>query len=414
MIRNLIPRAGALAALAWMLGEGTALADPVPAVAPGRDLVRSLEQAPLVVVARVGAVVPIGAGAYRTQLTIEQRLLGASTGAALGVAWEERAPSRPARLVTGDRILVGLEPLVVTSAWRTRLGREASVPPLTIAGYGKAWLPRPDGSEVALLRHYLSLPIDARRGPDARRHLLALAADAQPPLAVSAADRLAAIGSGTALRPAVAALVVGALERPAKTGVPDAIADWIAASKPAGLVGALDRALTRPGAAPGLAIARARLGDGAEAVLSSHARDSRPAMRAAVARTTTDSRLLARLVRDPDPRVREASASRLGGTAANLVLLEESLSDPVASVRGAGARAFAALGDPAVEPLHRIVREADAPARETALAALSLIGSPAASRAIADITANHPEEGIRELARLAITGRIGDVHAVDP
>ena len=396
MIRRISPGAPFAAALAFstlaaLAGFATFADEPAVAPAsPARELVQALEDARGVVVGEVTLVSRLGAGAYVAELAVEQVVAGDVPESGLAVAWEERAPSRPARLARGDRVLLGLEPLLRTSAWRDRLADHRKSAPWTIASRGGAWLARPAANEVAMLAHFLALPPGARSGPDGVRHLLALAAHASPPLARAAGDRLQRTAARVDLPPAVVSLVATALERPETRGVPASMVNWIAAKTPVGLEG------------------------GVGALLASLADDSRPAVRAAVAGNVSEPERLAKLLADPEPTVREAAVVRLADVAPDSKALARALADPAPLVRAAAARGLARRGDAAIATLHRISLEEGSPTREAALASLRLIGTRKAAAAITAIAASHPDPGMRKLAEFALTGRIGQVHRAEP
>lgn len=383
----------------------------MPDPAPSGVVIEVLESAVLVVTGEVQVVEAFGDGAYQAGVGIDQSLAGGEPPAVIHVVWEERAASRPPRLVSGDRVLLGLERHSETSRWRAR--QLSSELRWAIADEAAAFLRRPGVGEVSVLEHFLALPSEHRNGPDGARHLLALAASAQPPLALAAARRLAATAS-TALPPSVAALAMQGLARPESTGVPTALVNWIAQRQPAGLVASLDRGLAQTDAAPAWVRARAQLPGTFEARLGSLEADGRPAMRAAVAATTTNGSRWTKLSTDEDAAVREAAAARPVPDGGSLALLEPSLSDPEPRVRIAAARTLAAHGDDAVPLLQRVGMESTSPARETALAALGLISSADASQAISTIARDHDDAGMRALAELALTRKLGDVHPVDP
>ena len=415
MIAGLRRGAGATLVLMSWAGVGSAeLPTAAAPAAPSAALVQALEDAPLVLVGEVGSVSALGGSAYRTRLAVEQVLAGSPPGGPVGLAWEERAPSRPPRFAAGDRVLVGLKPLAMSSGWRDRLAPfEGRGDLLTIAADGQAWYPQPGAGELGLLEHLLALAPSARSGADGARHLLALAARAGPQLARSAAARLQQTDAGAEIAPETLPLVIEALARPGTTGVPTAMVEWVAVRRPPGLAEALDGALRKPGAAAGWFEARAQL-DAGGVDFDALARHPSAAMRGVAARTSSDPTQLAGLAADADPAVREDAVTRLADAAPDSPALERALGDAASPVRAAAARGLAARGDVSIAALHRVTLEEASPARETALAALGLIGTSGSASALAEIASSHPDPGMRQLAEIALTRTVGHVHQPEP
>jgi HEAT repeat protein len=100
--------------------------------------------------------------------------------------------------------------------------------------------------------------------------------------------------------------------------------------------------------------------------------------------------------------------ARLHGIAA-LSDVTRALEDPAAPVRLAAVRAAATLDPEAVAALRSVAGNDSSDAARAAIAALSLMGREAHA-VLTEMAAEHPDEGMRLLSRIAIGQPIGDRH----
>ncbi len=123
--------------------------------------------------------------------------------------------------------------------------------------------------------------------------------------------------------------------------------------------------------------------------------------------------MLVRLARsDPDAGVRAAALERLSvieGEAA-IEPLARGLGDPDSPVRQMAMHRLAALGEPALPTLLRVIDGNDPEAARAALASLSLVGSDASRAALLDVADTHSDKGLRALAGIALGRRLGNAH----
>jgi HEAT repeat protein len=406
-----------LAGLALLAGAAGAQPPAAGTAAESTTLVDALEVAPLGVAGRIEGRSDLGGGrAFRALVRVESVLAGTPPPGPIPIAWEELASSRPARFGDGERVLLALGPLPKTSLWRQRIpDTKALLATYGVSEDGTAFLRSPSLASLTVLRHYLALPAALRPGPDGQRHLLALAADAERALAVSAARRLAAQSGEAALDPATTPLALRALVRAdADAELADVLLRWVERRQPAGLAPALDAALTKTEAAPATFVAaRGRLGDGIppereRAFLAS----ASPAQRVAAAEVAGPEQAgrLADLLRgDPEPQVRSAALARLArleGPAALDALLD-AFDDDDAGVRDQAALQVAAFGAEAVPRLRDAATRWTWPAPQTAVLALRLVDAPEAREALTGLAENHPDQRVRTLAELALGRPIG-------
>jgi hypothetical protein len=404
-----------LASLALLAGAAGA-EPPAPApAAEGTALVQTLEAAPLALVGTIEGRSALGERAWRALVRVESVLVGEPAPGPVPVAWEELASGRPPRFADGDRVLLALEPLPTGSLWRQRIpDPKALLATRGIAQRGTAFLRGPALGTVTLLGHYLALPRALRDGPDGQRHLLALAADAERSLAVSAATRLAEGSGETVLEPAEAAVALRALARAdADAALAGALLRWVERRQPAGLAPALDAALAKPEKAPASFVAaRGRLGEGIppdrERALLASASKAQRAAAAQVAGPAQADRLADLLRGDPDPEVRSAALERLARLegAGALDALLDAFDDEDTDVRRQAALHAAAFGAEAVPQLRDAARR-PWPASQSAVLALRFANAPEAREALASLADDHPDERIRTFARLALGEAIG-------
>ena len=400
-----------------LLLHGMAAGAEPPALKPaaeGTALIEALEVAPLGVVGTIEGSRALDARGWRATVVVESALVGpAEPGQRVVVAWEELATSRPPRFANGDRVLLALEPLVAGSLWRKRFEDPREI--ATAYGVGQsgvAFLRMPASGSVSILQHYLLLPADLRGGPAGQRHLVALAADAQRPLALSAARRLAALTSGATLGGEAAQLVLRALARAESDAeLATSLLIWIERRQP--IAPALDAALAVPTGAPATFVrARGLLGEGLpgereRALLASPSAAVRAAA-ASVAGPARVTRLADLLRRDPAPEVRLAALRRLArleGPAA-LESLLDAFDDADPAVRNEAALHAAAFG-PEVVPRLQDVAGWPWPASRSAVAALQLSNNEAARAVLTKLADEHPDERVRTLAQIALGRSIG-------
>ena len=422
-MRNGSPRSGrvrpapALLATALLLCGGAGLAEPKPPgpAAEGTALIEALEGSPLGVVGVVEEPRALDAKSWRASVAVDTALGGGvPAGQRVVIAWEELVASRPPRFTAGERVLVALEPLVAGSLWRQRFADPRELARVYgIADRGTAFLRTPSAESVSLLEHFLLLPHDVRDGPTGQRHLAALAADAERPLALSAARRLATT-SGGSFGAEEAALLLRALARAERDPeLATSLLGWIERGQPEGLAPALDAALADPERAPASFVrARGRLGTGLPAELERRALASpSAALRAAAAEVAGPAQAgrLAHLLReDKVPAVRLAALGRVGrlDAAGNLDALLAAFSDGDPAVRSAAALQVAALG-PEVVPRLRDASHWPWPGSESAVIALQHTSGEEARAALVSLSEEHPDERVRTLARLAIGRPLG-------
>lgn len=409
----------ALAAI-WLLLATTARAAEPPLVPPAQEgvrLLQALETTPLAVIGRVGECAAIDLHGWRAALVVESALVGeAKAGETLTIAWEELSGARPERFVTGERLLLALEPLASGSLWRARFPDVVEyVRVRAVSQRGLAFLRSPSLGSVQLLAHYLALPAGGRASPAGRAHLLALAAEGERALAVSAAARLATLGAGAPLEAGEATLALQALTRAEGDGeLSGELLTWIARTRPPGLAERLDAALAADPRAPANFVsARAALPGGiANEHLATLLGDPAPARRAAAAGAATAAespRLAALARRDPAPEVRIAALRRLAALdgARSLEALLEAFPDREPAVRAEAARLAAGLGPGAVPRLREVALGWPSPAPETAVSALRLSNSPEAVEALRVLADTHADARIRALAALAVGRPLG-------
>ena len=406
---------------AWWLAGAAAAAEPPPAppVQEGTRLIEALETAPLALVGKIGERASLDRHGWRATLVVESVLSGdAEPGTAIPIAWEELSSARPPRFADGDRVLIALEPLASGSLWRTRFPDVAEYLRVrAVAQRGLAFLHSPSPGSLQYLTHFLALPAAERSGPAGRSHLLALAADGERPLAVSAATRLAERDSGAELEPGRAALALRALARAdSDAELASELLRWIERSQPGGLAEPLDQALAAANAPATFALARGLLpgGVGAErlAVLLGSPAAAQRAAAASLASATQRDRLAALARRDPAPEVRRAALRRLAtldGPGALDTLLE-AFSDGEAEVRSEAAQLAGGLGADVVPRLRDVALGWPDPAPETAVLALRLSDATAAAPVLRELADEHPDPRVRGLAGLAIGRPLGDVH----
>jgi hypothetical protein len=405
-----------LAGLALLAVAAAAEPAAPPTAAEGTALVEALEAAPLAVVGTIEERSALDARGWRALVRVEWVLVGEAGPEPVVIAWEELASARSPRFANGDRVLLALEPLPGGSLWRTRLGdARALLAARGVAQRGMAFLRDPSLGSLSLLRHYLALPPDVRAGPTGQHHLVALAADGERPLAVSAASRLARLSGEATLTDAEAKLVLRALARAeSDERLASPLLAWIERSQPAGLAPALDAALAQVSAGPQtLVTARGLLGEGLpadreKALLESPSAEQRAAA-AGVAGPEQAGRLADLLHSDPVSDVRVAALRRLArleGPAALDPLLD-AFDDGDAAVRSEAALHAATFGPEAVPRLREVASRWPWPASQTAVVALRHANSPESRAVLAELADGHADERVRTLAAVSLGRGIG-------
>jgi len=405
---------GLLAGLVSLAAEIASAGTPA---AGGVQLLEAMETATAVVVGRITDVERLDTHGYAAKLSLET-IPGTSperidTSQPIRIAWEELSRGRPPRFAVGDRILVCLEPLPSASIWTRRLPDAATrAHTAGIAMNGDAFLRKPGLGTLDVLHHYLALARSERDSTRSVDQLSRLAASAQPALAISASRQLARIEDLPAkLTPAAATRLTRAL---AREDLPGEFAEiWLTTlsrARGSRLEAALRQALLEEDASPRLfeALARvATLSNAQTSFLEAHASARYRLVLAATSRNPAQLRGLAH--DDADASVRSAALTQLvrleGARALDDTLL--SLADADPQVRAVAAQEAGGLGEVAVPGLESVAYgrfEACADSREaprSALAGLSRAGSPG-RKSLAKIASDHPQEALRQLARIAL------------
>jgi hypothetical protein len=367
----------------------------------------------------VGSVRELDRHGRAAELAVVRSLNGPfAKGRTLSVVWEELSAARAPRFAPGERVLVSLEALPGQSIWRERIpDAEERSAALHVAQRGDAFLRDPSSSEVDTLAHYLWLDAAQRDGAKGAEYLVALAVDAQVPLAM---DAVAALADHPHLADEIdarsgGALVAALVRDDGSEAFRAAIVALIGARRLEATRAALEARADAEAPAPAAVFeALAQLDGGIGVVRSAALLASEPAAQRRVAArylsgpdaAATLDRLLRR---DDADAVRAASAERLfelEGDAALEPLLG-ALADPATSVRGTAARLLAGFGAPAVAPLRQVVAGNDPDAASAAVIALGFNTAPTARAALREIASDHPETRVRKLAELTLGGPLG-------
>jgi hypothetical protein len=408
-----------LACLALFAGAAAAEPPAAPPAAESTALIEALEAAPLVAVGTIEGRSALDARSWRASVRVESVLGGEPPKGPVTIAWEELASARPPRFANGDRVLLALEPLQAGSLWRKRFGTpEALLAVRGVAQQGTAFLRNPSLGSVSLLQHYLALPADLRDGSAGQRHLIALAADGERALAISAARRLARPAGAVSLEGAEVQAALRALARAdAEPQQAAPLLSWVERRQPGGLAAALDAALADPAHAPAtFVLARGLLGEGLpaerEALLLASPSAGQRAAAARVASPAQAGRLADLLRNDRAPEVRVAALQRLARLegAASLDAVLGAFDDEDAAVRRAAGDQAAAFGPEAVPRLADVAERWPWPAPQTAVQALRLANGPEAHDVLVRLADEHPDRRVRTLAALALGRGIGDKH----
>ena len=408
--------AGLALGAAWLLA-GAAAAEVAPA-AGGARLLAAAEDAPEVVVARVGDVERLDLHGWRASVVVERALTGPRAAESpLAVGWEELGGERPARFTSGGLVVFALEPLPPGSLWTQRFPKRDG---RAIAARGEAFLRDPDPATLEPLARWLALAPPDRDSPAGVAALAALAAAGDPVVAASAVARLERVPDLPERAAGAATESLSALVRDAARpeSLRRAALELVSARGLRTLEPTLETLAAAPSSLQGAAVdALAQLRGGlapertAELLAASD-----PALRAAAVRRgdLETGALRGLLARDSADEVRAAAADALAARAdpASADDFVSALGDPASSVRLAALRGIGEIGPDALPALQREVWEANPRARgdavPTAVLALGLIG-PAGASELKRIAHEHPSERVRRLAELAL-GKLPDEH----
>jgi len=384
---------------------GTAARSPAPHPSP---FLAAAEEAPSVVSGSVAEVRAVDLHGFAATLTVERSLVGSDApGAVVRIAWEQLARGAPARLEDGSRVLVSLAPLPSQSLWRRRFPAGGV---RVIAREGAGVIPAPDEPTVAALERFLSLAGEDRESGAGVEALSDLSATAPPPLALAAVARLDAVPDlASRVSPAAASVlsrVAGDPARPVPVRV--AVLD---------LAGQRGLSALRPAAAaaaeggPPLDVqARYTLAalDGGipAAQLGPLLQSEEPSLRVLAIRhaqgTPAEASVASAIGSDPAPEVRIAAVQAWcewhGVEGAREA--EPALFDPAPSVRGAAAESLGGLGESLVPRWVELANAREGGDAAGPVWALRHAG-PAGIAALRGLAANHPDERVRKLARLA-------------
>jgi len=346
---------------------------------------------------------------YRATLDVERLLAGDVGGEpSVAIGWEEFDVAGGSRFGDGERVLLALDPVPGQTLWVRRFPHRKG---FVIGARFGAYLRAPDPATTNLLAAYLQLDPPSRRAEPGVTDLARLVAGGHPILAEAAVARLRTVpglegrlagGGGEALARALA-----------DPGRPAPVREALLGLAGERRLEAL-RPVIAPLAAPGEALEAQALtalalldgGISAEAVAELLARDDGALSLVAVvygADAIPDARLAALLRNDRAPDVRAAAVAillRRRGIAA-LADATPALFDPDGGVRGEAALQIAALGPEAVPALIALVPGRPAEDLTGVLAALRWAGGDGMA-AVLDIADNHPDEKVRNLARVTL------------
>lgn len=398
------------------------------------QLIDAIETSRLVVVGRIGQVRKIDAHGYAAKIWAEGGLgVGAEeleAGTSFQIAWEELSSGRPVRFAENDRVLACLELLPTASLWRTRFPdpndrRQTQ----GVALRGEAWVRNPSPGSLDVLTHYLALPPTDRRGQAGVAPMLSLLVSGEPPLALSAAARLAGIeGLDRLLSKRDADQLVNALLRKdAGRDASDALSKLIAHRGGEAILLALERRRSSANAPlpPRFYDALGALaGELPKAEARALLESQEPALRAVAARHAAgpDARKILHelATKDEASEVRSAAIERLVALEGEGALPDalRALDDENALVRNTAARSVGALGRAGIAGLRSVLfapktsnEGADATtatARNAAIGGLGKAG-PAGRRVLIEVARTHTDESIRRLATMAL-GYSHDLH----
>jgi hypothetical protein len=381
-------------------------------------LFRALERSPLSVVATLVSPRALDGEAFAGTLAVELTLAGeAQRGARLELAWEELARARPVRFADGDRVLLALEPLPGASIWRQRLPDPAErLRTFGIAERGDAFVRDPSTGAIQLIEHFLALPAELRDANPGVAHLVRLAEMAPQTLAAAALERLSEVDAlDRALDERSSARLAKVLLR--DPGLSRTTLELIERRRLESLRPALLGRASPDGSGPAPVYEGLGRLDGslpaALTVALLERVDSAPhrVVGARYAAVSATERLARLLRQDGSPEVRAAAVSRLvelhGVEEIDRVLY--ALEDPDPTVRARAMLAVGELGGEAVPPLRRVVEVGSPRAARTAVGALRAAGRDG-TRALSEIAESHPDEGVRDLARIALGRPVGHRH----
>jgi hypothetical protein len=362
-----------------------------------------------VVVGTVTQPIRLDEHGYRATLAIERVLAGdVADETKVAIGWEEFAVERGSRFADGERVLLALEPVPGQTLWVRRFPHRKG---FVIGARFGAYLRAPDPATTNLLGAYLRLDPSSRQAEPGVTDLALLVAGGHPILAEAAVTRLRTIPG-----------LAGKLAAGGRQALAQALAD---PDRPPELREALLglagerrlealRPLIAPLAAPGAPLeapaltALALLDDGipADEVAELLGREQEAVRLVAVvhgADAISDARFAALLRNDPAAEVRAAAVANLLRRS-RLDALDEAtpaLFDPDGAVRGEAALQIAALGPEVVPTLAALVPGRSAEDLTGVLTALRWAGDDGV-RVLQDIIDDHPDKGVRNLARLTL------------
>ena len=413
----------------WSFGVA---AKPTALREPAR-LMDALESTPALMVGAVTQVESLDHGGWIATIDIERMVRGKveSDGEAIlpeiEVAWEEPVPVMDARLEVGRRMLLAIDSMSTASIWKQRVpDAERRLRLYQIAEKSAAYVERPSAAELLDLEHYLNLTSEAKRGEAGVNYLAALAARAQPVLAIAALAKLDTISSLSRYLEGVPAnQLIDAVMRSgrnmndargtAEDDVSQATIALLGSRKPRPVRSAIEARIHAEG--PGApAILYAALGaitgeipdDVAMELLASASVEHRLAA-ARFAKGERGREQIRYLLRwDPDPGVRAASVKRLlqleeGDGLADAI---RSLEDPATEVRLAAMKSIAGLDPEAIRELEYVVDSGSTEGARNAVVTLSMMGEEA-RQLLFKISEQHPDESVRALAGIAVGKGIG-------
>lgn len=368
-------------------------------------------EAPLTVVGTVHGPARVDLHGRAAELAVEQVVKGpAEPGDRLRIAWEEpgAAPTAPLRFAEGERLLVALVPMPRLTLWRARFP-EGDV--WVVAERGAAVLRAPARETAVHLAPYLALAREEREGPPGAAALGRLVAEAELALAAQALDRLYTLPAafeeaGWAASEALGRTLDDAT-RP--TSLRRGVLALVGARRIQALRPAV-AALAQPGsvleAAALDALGRLDAGLPADKVRALLLRRGEPVRAVAVrhAGAALDVQALGDLVRqDADPDVRAEAVLRLvaRGDAAAVSAAGPGLLDREIRVKAVAVRGLGGLGAVAVPTLRALAERHGAPEAGGPVAALGMAG-PEGHAALEALVESHPDERVRELARMAL------------
>lgn len=399
----------ALLLVAALLSPGSTQAAAVPA-AGGSAIVQTSLTAGVVAVGRVRNPSKIDTHGYRAEFYVENVLSGdVALGNTLVVAWEELAQKRPVRFENEDVVLLVLNPLPTQSIWRKRFKKSDGVVRV-IAANGDAFLREPSPPTTNALQHFLKLSSPARETGPGLNRLIELVATADLFVAEDALEVLSANAPKlkNTTQGARWELIRSVADDKRDEGLRRETLAFIASAQLDGAKDLIRKLADVKG--PIQADAWRALdsfddglsGEEIERLLQSEAAELR-AVGASIARADAREALVDMLEDDPDPTVRISAIERLvmleGAESFEAVAV--AFADEDVQVGAAAAGAIGRLGPSMVPKLRDMANNAEAPAPQRAVMALSLTG-PAGKPTLRELHLGHEDRVLRNLAGLAL------------